>query len=134
MVREVVDRDDFARAAPQRLEGPVTVPRTHVEHAPPREVFRHPVNVGIQGIRARRDDAVGQLDAVIPERMGVDAPSQIHCLHARSEEHTSELQSLLRISYAVFCLNKKNTHNTQTSYLATMHTIHRETYCSTHES
>src|SRR3546814_5466457 len=37
-----------------------------------------------------------------------------HCLHAdlmdamiRSEEHTSELQSLMRISYAVFCLKKK---------------------------
>src|SRR3546814_9733306 len=30
---------------------------------------------------------------------------------ARSEEHTSELQSLMRISYAVFCL-KKNTYNT----------------------
>src|SRR3546814_1574412 len=32
----------------------------------------------------------------------------------RSEEHTSELQSLMRISYAVFCLNKKkkNTHGT----------------------
>src|SRR3546814_9933561 len=29
---------------------------------------------------------------------------------ARSEEHTSELQSLMRISYAVFCLKKKNTH------------------------
>src|SRR3546814_4819976 len=29
-------------------------------------------------------------------------------LHARSEEHTSELQSLMRISYAVFCLQKKN--------------------------
>src|SRR3546814_4109164 len=28
----------------------------------------------------------------------------------RSEEHTSELQSLMRISYAVFCLKKKNTH------------------------
>src|SRR3546814_4339034 len=28
----------------------------------------------------------------------------------RSEEHTSELQSLLRISYAVFCLKKKNTY------------------------
>src|SRR3546814_1256166 len=27
--------------------------------------------------------------------------------HARSEEHTSELQSLMRISYAVFCLKKK---------------------------
>src|SRR3546814_5034947 len=30
---------------------------------------------------------------------------------ARSEEHTSELQSLMRISYAVFCLKKKNKHN-----------------------
>src|SRR3546814_3852989 len=30
----------------------------------------------------------------------------------RSEEHTSELQSLMRISYAVFCLKKKN-HNTK---------------------
>src|SRR3546814_10832671 len=32
----------------------------------------------------------------------------------RSEEHTSELQSLMRISYAVFCLNKKNTHTNST--------------------
>src|SRR3546814_9463617 len=30
-----------------------------------------------------------------------------HFAHARSEEHTSELQSLMRISYAVFCLKKK---------------------------
>src|SRR3546814_7905649 len=30
--------------------------------------------------------------------------------HGRSEEHTSELQSLMRISYAVFCLKKKNKH------------------------
>src|SRR3546814_5578494 len=30
---------------------------------------------------------------------------------ARSEEHTSELQSLMRISYAVFCLKKKKKHN-----------------------
>src|SRR3546814_7251707 len=35
-------------------------------------------------------------------------------INARSEEHTSELQSLMRISYAVFCLkNKKRTNNTQ---------------------
>src|SRR3546814_4949976 len=34
----------------------------------------------------------------------------------RSEEHTSELQSLMRISYAVFCLQKKNTNkNTNTT-------------------
>src|SRR3546814_3410129 len=35
-------------------------------------------------------------------------------LHLRSEEHTSELQSLMRISYAVFCL--KNTHIFKTIY------------------
>src|SRR3546814_6066010 len=38
----------------------------------------------------------------------------------RSEEHTSELQSLMRISYAVFCLKKKNTtkktNNTQQAH------------------
>src|SRR3546814_9661090 len=32
----------------------------------------------------------------------------------RSEEHTSELQSLMRISYAVFCLKKKTKHRQQT--------------------
>src|SRR3546814_2357359 len=36
----------------------------------------------------------------------------------RSEEHTSELQSLMRISYAVFCLKKKNKHR----YLRTNYT------------
>src|SRR3546814_3725062 len=39
----------------------------------------------------------------------------------RSEEHTSELQSLMRISYAVFCLKKKNTHKNTTKH------IYRET-------
>src|SRR3546814_5500097 len=34
---------------------------------------------------------------------------------ARSEEHTSELQSLMRISYAVFCLKKKNILHTTTN-------------------
>src|SRR3546814_3348022 len=33
-------------------------------------------------------------------------------IDTRSEEHTSELQSLMRISYAVFCLKKKKTQNT----------------------
>src|SRR3546814_5244656 len=35
----------------------------------------------------------------------------------RSEEHTSELQSLMRISYAVFCLKKKNTKHNHTHNL-----------------
>src|SRR3546814_4762728 len=34
----------------------------------------------------------------------------------RSEEHTSELQSLMRISYAVFCLKKKNNHINMTQH------------------
>src|SRR3546814_2928113 len=43
----------------------------------------------------------------------------------RSEEHTSELQSLMRISYAVFCLNKKNKQihqNTQQQLSIYIHT------------
>src|SRR3546814_6461632 len=39
----------------------------------------------------------------------VDLDPRRHSLQ-RSEEHTSELQSLMRISYAVFCLKKKNKH------------------------
>src|SRR3546814_3685701 len=37
------------------------------------------------------------------------APAGLRHRDARSEEHTSELQSLMRISYAVFCLKKKKT-------------------------
>src|SRR3546814_6492692 len=41
----------------------------------------------------------------------------------RSEEHTSELQSLMRISYAVFCLKKKNHKTTTISTHISMTTI-----------
>src|SRR3546814_2705070 len=40
--------------------------------------------------------------------------------HARSEEHTSELKSLMRISYAVFCLKKK-THTYRTNTTIKIH-------------
>src|SRR3546814_2576558 len=40
----------------------------------------------------------------------------------RSEEHTSELQSLMRISYAVFCLKKKNSTNSSNN------SIHKNQY------
>src|SRR3546814_1616120 len=40
----------------------------------------------------------------------------LHSYTYRSEEHTSELQSLMRISYAVFCLNKKKKNTTHTLY------------------
>src|SRR3546814_1782505 len=44
--------------------------------------------------------------------------------HRRSEEHTSELQSLMRISYAVFCLKKQKTYNNQIKSLITRKNIH----------
>src|SRR3546814_7826726 len=42
----------------------------------------------------------------------------------RSEEHTSELQSLMRISYAVFCLKKKNDHKNSSQHIH--HTTHTQ--------
>src|SRR3546814_1154968 len=51
--------------------------------------------------RHRRHDGRADLAQIAQEL--VDA--------LRSEEHTSELQSLMRLSYAVFCLKKKNTRN-----------------------
>src|SRR3546814_1153871 len=44
-----------------------------------------------------------------PNTRGLVRKAKIGVVECRSEEHTSELQSLMRISYAVFCLKKKNT-------------------------
>src|SRR3546814_9223750 len=49
--------------------------------------------------------------------------NQRHGTTARSEEHTSELQSLMRISYAVFCLTKNN--NVKKNPTKTIHNIHK---------
>src|SRR3546814_8961324 len=46
-------------------------------------------------------------DGAVPAHLICDAKA-IRKYGLRSEEHTSELQSLMRISYAVFCLKKKN--------------------------
>src|SRR3546814_5791612 len=40
--------------------------------------------------------------------VGIGRQAKVERHHRRSEEHTSELQSLMRISYAVFCLTTKN--------------------------
>src|SRR3546814_1864930 len=53
----------------------------------------------------RRVDRPGR-DEALP-RLAQDRQRGEDDQHARSEEHTSELQSLMRISYAVFCLKKK---------------------------
>src|SRR3546814_8294115 len=52
------------------------------------------------------------IEAVLDRRAEGDLGAGIKLLHRlRSEEHTSELQSLMRISYAVFCLRKKKQLN-----------------------
>src|SRR3546814_5335948 len=76
-------------------------------------------------IRTERDPLLGQRQALRQRRylllmafvsLAQDVPLDrlftLLCSEDRSEEHTSELQSLMRISYAVFCLNKKHTTET----------------------
>src|SRR3546814_5747942 len=57
--------------------------------------------------------------SIVPRALMVKARSQmsvdIAATAMRSEEHTSELQSLMRISYAVFCLKKKTAYQTNNS-------------------
>src|SRR3546814_8108906 len=65
--------------------------------------------------RARRQGGAmdgARTDARQAEALSVHARGSDPQPHLRSEEHTSELQSLMRISYAVFCLKKK-TQNRQ---------------------
>src|SRR3546814_3929737 len=72
-------------------------------------------------------DALLPVDPVRPlPRLAVrDRPDAVAQSGLRSEEHTSELQSLMRISYAVFCLKKKTT-KTQT-------TVNQNKYQSNHQ-
>src|SRR3546814_4900075 len=57
---------------------------------------------GLQACCSRSGNASGNGYAA-----AASSPGQAGTLEIRSEEHTSELQSLMRISYAVFCLKKK---------------------------
>src|SRR3546814_2846897 len=56
----------------------------------------------VSGIRQRREDDRLRVEADVAV-----ADDCVDLAEHRSEEHTSELQSLMRISYAVFCLKKK---------------------------
>src|SRR3546814_2771071 len=58
-------------------------------------------------------DRLGRCAASLGDQAGFPAlPSLRSVQDGRSEEHTSELQSLMRISYAVFCLKKKKQQTT----------------------
>src|SRR3546814_2145132 len=57
--------------------------------------------------------AVSVLVLIEAACIGSWLPAPAVTMFSRSEEHTSELQSLMRISYAVFCLKKKKTDKSQ---------------------
>src|SRR3546814_3888241 len=84
----------------------------------------------IQGVRYRdltADECRSLIFEIISEQQKAqfEASDDLDFSYSpRSEEHTSELQSLMRISYAAFCLKKKKT-NIQTQI--NTHTINRHT-------
>src|SRR3546814_1432250 len=57
----------------------------------------------------------GELQRMLSYRATAPTSLRKNLIPDRSEEHTSELQSLMRISYAVFCLKKKSNQNTLSS-------------------
>src|SRR3546814_1777037 len=69
---------------------------------------------------ARRVQALGggvlRIDIAVRGASGFPATLTIARRAGRSEEHTSELQSLMRISYAVFCLKTKKPYERQITY------------------
>src|SRR3546814_3034039 len=65
------------------------------------EFLRSPPGNRLEALRGER---IGQYSIRINDQFRL-------CFRWRSEEHTSELQSLMRISYAVFCLKKKTNNN-----------------------
>src|SRR3546814_9410211 len=79
-----------------------------------------PLKVQDQRHQRFRDIAAAELAEVAalvrhgPETVGLGAHALLTAFK-RSEEHTSELQSLMRISYAVFCLKKKNQNKKATN-------------------
>src|SRR3546814_4034547 len=65
---------------------------------------------------------------VFPE-LGNIGPASVPIALSRSEEHTSELQSLMRISYAVFCLKKKKEDRTDHVNTTVYYTTTEFIYC-----
>src|SRR3546814_5977868 len=71
---------------------------------------------GLQLAAGNDADALASLVAYKLDLRGPSISLQTFCSTSRSEEHTSELQSLMRISYAVFCLKKKKTNTIKRTY------------------
>src|SRR3546814_10166967 len=84
------------------------------EHRPDRRhLEKHPLDrLPARGC-VGGDELAGLVGQVHQDRARLEQPQRLPARPARSEEHTSELQSLMCISYAVFCLKKKNINTTQ---------------------
>src|SRR3546814_3351839 len=94
----------------------------------PAPVVELIVFVGNRRLPARVEESMLDFLDTRARHHEVDVAEQAAPRRGRSEEHTSELQSLMRISYAVFCLKKKNKnthHDTRLQYVYTTHsTVH----------
>src|SRR3546814_2349802 len=85
---------------------------------------------GVPGIAAALGERTRALDDALDANGLSTWKTPGHAPHLtalRSEEHTSELQSLMRISYAVFCLKKKNKHTKSTTLTPTINPYHSNT-------
>src|SRR3546814_4500820 len=74
----------------------------------PRYHVKAPQRLRLAGYALRIDRVQRIFDGALPPALAPLLESDVENSRVRSEEHTSELQSLMRISYAVFCLKKKN--------------------------
>src|SRR3546814_9281985 len=82
-----------------------------------RSLRRHPPFAAIDRLADLGDLVVifglGRAARIAHRIVGADRQPRIVAPRPRSEEHTSELQSLMRISYAVFCLKQKTKNKTK---------------------
>src|SRR3546814_1299344 len=73
----------------------------------------HPDHPVVSALRHDLPARLAREDLLLRARLRLPADPDRHLdAYRRSEEHTSELQSLMRISYAVFCLKKKKKNRT----------------------
>src|SRR3546814_8202748 len=84
-----------------------------------RSEIKHPPRSGVVVGLFRRGRHVAHQFGLLPGQLGGALAGGPEPGGLRSEEHTSELQSLMRISYAVFCLNKKNYQSHDTASQST---------------
>src|SRR3546814_3949271 len=90
-------RSIAATASEQQSSDAIVVTGTRIEGAPPAAPV---IRISSEDIRNAGQSDLGEVARSLPQSFGGGQNP------GRSEEHTSELQSLMRISYAVFCLKK----------------------------